>query len=85
MNRSGFITTLLVLAVLVGVGSAAFLVMRSPAFWYDVGAQFVAKALPQIVYVLTVRNTPEIEKQITVCARRGGRWDNFNKLCVENR
>jgi hypothetical protein len=61
--------------------SALFLgvmvVARSPNFWYGLLAAMVAAALPFI----SKRNTPEVEKEMQKCARMGGEWDNFNKVC----
>lgn len=77
----GIIVTALVVAVLLGVGSAAFLVMRSPAFWADLGKEIASKAFPQIVRVLTKRMTPEQEKAFRDCVRQGGEWDHHRKRC----
>lgn len=72
----GVIVSALVVAVLLGVGSAAFLVMRSPAFWGDVIQQLALKAWPQIKQVLTKRMTPEEEAEWrkAVLAGRGDEW-----------
>ena len=75
MNTT-LITVLLVAAVLTGVGAAAFLVMRSPAFWYDVGAQFVSNALPKLVALITKRMAPEEEEEWRK-AERAGRGDEW--------
>ena len=76
MNYPVLITVALVAAVLIGVGAAAFLVMRSPAFWYDVGAQFLNKAWPQILAVLTKRMTPE-EEAAYLKEYRAGRGEEW--------
>ena len=72
---------LLVLSVLIGVGGAGFLVMRSPAFWGDVIKELFSKAWPLIWAVLSKRMPPEQEKAMRDCIRRGGEWDNFRKRC----
>jgi hypothetical protein len=77
----GLIVSALVVAVLLGVGSAAFLVMRSPAFWGDVGKELFSKAWPQIWAVLSKRMDPEAEARWRECERRGGRWDHRRKRC----
>jgi hypothetical protein len=77
----GLVVSALVLAVLLGVGSAAFLVMRSPAFWADAAKQLGKALLPEITKIITKRNSPEIEKAMQDCYRRGGIWDNFKKKC----
>ena len=74
--NSTLITVLLVAAVLTGVGAAAFLVMRSPAFWYDVGAQFVSNALPKLVALVTKRMSPEDEASWRE-AEKAGRGDEW--------
>lgn len=53
------------------------IVAQSPNFWYGLLAAMVVAALP----FFTHRNTPEIEKKMQECVRRGGTWDNFNKRC----
>jgi hypothetical protein len=77
----GVIVSALVLAVLFGVGSAAFLVMRSPAFWGDVGKELFTKAWPQIWAVLSKRMDPDTEKAWRDCQRRGGKWNYHKRRC----
>lgn len=77
----GLIVFGLVMAVLLGVGSAAFLVMRSPAFWGDVVKELATKAWPQILGILTKRMDPETEARWRECQRRGGKWDHRRKRC----
>jgi hypothetical protein len=77
----GLIVFGLVMAVLLGVGSAAFLVMRSPAFWGDLVTQIASKAWPEIMKILTKRMDPETEKRWRECQRRGGKWDHVRKRC----
>lgn len=74
----GVIVSALVMAVLLGVGSAAFLVMRSPAFWGDVGKELLTKAWPQIWAVLSKRMVPEEEEDYRR-AYRAGRGDEWLK------
>jgi hypothetical protein len=67
----GVIVSALVLAVLLGVGSAAFLVMRSPAFWGDVGKELFSKAWPKIWAVLSKRMSEEEEAEWRKAQRQG--------------
>lgn len=77
----GLIVSALVMAVLLGVGSAAFLVMRSPAFWGDVGKELLTKAWPQIWAVLSKRMPPDQEQAMRDCYRRGGKWNHVRRRC----
>lgn len=77
----GVIVTALVVAALLGIGSAAFLVMRSPAFWGDVVKELATKAWPQIWAVLSKRMDPETEKAWRDCVRRGGKWNQHTRKC----
>lgn len=72
----GVIVSGLIVAVLVGITGAAFLVMRSPAFWGDVGKELLTKAWPQIWAVLSKRMTPEEEEDYRR-AYRAGRGDEW--------
>jgi hypothetical protein len=74
----GVIVSALVVAVLLGVGSAAFLVMRSPAFWADMGKELFSKAWPQIWRVLSKR-MPEDEEARWRKEQQAGRGDEWNK------
>jgi hypothetical protein len=74
----GLIVSALVVAVLLGVGSAAFLVMRSPAFWGDVGKELFSKAWPMIWAVLSKRMSPEEEAKWRK-EQLSGRGDEWNK------
>lgn len=51
--------------------------VRDPAFWGNMVVSIVRSMSP---YFLK-HNTPEIEKKMQECTRRGGTWDNFNKRC----
>ena len=72
----GLIVAALIAAVLIGVAAAAFLVMRSPAFWADAGKQLAAALLPAIVRVVTKRMPPEEEAEWRreQLAGRGDEW-----------
>ena len=70
------VVSALVAAVLIGVGAAAFLVMRSPAFWADAGKQLFNALLPAVLKYVGKRMTPEeeAEYQRAVRAGRGDEW-----------
>lgn len=69
------------LVVLLGLGAGAFLVAQRPAFWVEFGSRLLATFLPFAVRYVTKRNTPQVEKAMQDCYRRGGRWNNFTKRC----
>lgn len=75
MNET-LIVSALVAAVLIGVGAAAFLVMRSPTFWVDAGKQLGAALLPEIMRIFAKRMTPEEEEEYRR-AFRAGRGDEW--------
>lgn len=70
-----------VLALFVCLGVATYFVARSPSFWIGLVKQVFALAVPDILEYLKARNTPDVEKEMQSCVRRGGEWDNFNKKC----
>ena len=67
----GLIVALLVAAVLIGVAAAAFLVMRSPAFWADAGRQLFNAIMPEVIRVVSKRMTPEEEAEWRRAERQG--------------
>lgn len=75
----GLIVSALVVAVLIGVGAAAFLVMRTPAFWLDLGQQLVQRLTPEVIKYLTKPLSPEDQKKLDKARRLPGEWDNFKK------
>ena len=81
----GLVVALLVAAVLIGVGAAAFLVMRSPAFWADAGKQLVTALLPAVIRAISKRMPPEEEAEWRA-AQRAGRGDEWiRKRMTRNR
>ena len=59
----GLVVFSLVVAVLIGVGAASFLVMRTPAFWGEVISELATKAWPQIWAVLSKRMPADQEAE----------------------
>lgn len=72
---------LAILVLFVGLGGGAFLVAQRPSFWIGLGKAVVTAALPAIVKVVSKRMTPEQEKALQDCRRRGGEWDHIRKKC----
>lgn len=65
----------------IGIGAGGYLVAQRPTFWLGLGNVLLTKAWPYIAAYVTRRNTPEIEKAMQDCYRRGGKWNNFRKRC----
>ena len=66
-----------VVVLLVGLGAGGFLVVQRPSFWLGIFSAALTSLLPHI----TKRMTPEQEKALQECHRRGGNWDHFRKKC----
>jgi hypothetical protein len=66
-----------VVVLLVGLGAGGFLVVQRPSFWLGIFSAALTGLLPHI----TKRMTPEQEKALQECHRRGGNWDHFRKKC----
>ena len=73
------IVSLLVLAVLTGVGAASFFVIRSPAFWAEVGEKLLRALLPKIIEIVSARMPPEKEAEFRRTILQGREWDHVNK------
>ena len=76
-----WVAVALVVAVLIGVAGGTAIVVRSPTFWVGMGKAVVAALIPAVVRVVSKRMTPEQEKALQDCVRRGGEWDHANKRC----
>lgn len=68
-------------ALLVGVGAGGFLVAQRPSFWLGLASAAIRPLLPLIKDYVLRRNSPDVEKAMQDCIRRGGKWDNFRKRC----
>ena len=66
-----------VLVLLLGLGGGAFLVAQRPSFWLGLATAVFTAVLP----LLAKRMTPEQEKAMQDCHRRGGEWDHIRKRC----
>lgn len=67
--------------VIVGLLAGGYIAAQRPAFWIEFGTRIGQIAWPYIVDYVTRRNSPEVEKAMQLCLRRGGEWDNFRKTC----
>jgi len=74
----GVIVFALIVAVLIGVGAASFLVLRTPAFWGEVVRELATKAWPQVLAILSKRMTPQEEAEWRK-AERAGRGDEWRR------
>lgn len=52
--------------------------------WFYLKPVIVTKVLPVIVKYFA-RNSRSVEEEMADCVRKGGRWDNFQKKCVETK
>jgi len=66
-----------IVVLLVGIGAGGFLVAQRPSFWLGLASAVFMAVLPH----LAKRMTPEKEKELQDCLRRGGEWDHFKKRC----
>jgi hypothetical protein len=66
-----------IVVMLLGVGSGGFLIAQRPDFWLSMAGSIIREAIP----VLKERMTPEKEKEMQTCIRRGGQWDHIKKRC----
>jgi len=73
--------------VIVGLGliAGAFLFARRPEFWIEFGYRLFQRLWPFVWAFVSKRMSPEDEKAMRDCARRGGEWDNFAKKCRNKR
>jgi hypothetical protein len=52
---------LLLLAAMIGVGAAAFLVARSPSFWIDLVKIVLGQAMPNIWKIVRPKNLTKVQ------------------------
>lgn len=82
----GFILAVgIVLPVGIGLGLGAYRAAQSPKVMAEAAALIFRSALPILSELVLKRNTPAVERQMQECHRRGMRWDNFKKRCVDHR
>ena len=72
-----FIEIAAIIVLLLGIGAGGFLVAQRPTFWLGMASAVLTALIP----ILGKRMTPEKEKELQDCLRRGGEWDHFNKRC----
>jgi hypothetical protein len=82
----GFILAVaLLLPVGVGLGLGAYRAVQNPSFLGSVAAAALSAAGPILKELVLRRNPPDVERRMQECFRKGGRWDNFKKRCLEPR
>lgn len=69
------------IVVLSGLGAGAFLFAQRPSFWIEFGVRLGQRLGP----VIFKRMSPEKEKELHDCIRRGGEWDHFRKKCRDRK
>jgi hypothetical protein len=69
------------IVVLLGLGAGVVLFAQRPSFWIEFGVRLGQRLWP----VITKRMSPEKEKELHDCIRRGGEWDNFRKKCRDRK
>lgn len=72
----GFISALLIGAI---IGS--ILLFRNPGNWVGFVGYAVKKLRPIILAYMFKRMSPDKEKELHDCIRRGGEWDHIRKRC----
>jgi hypothetical protein len=71
--------------ICIGLLAGAYIAGQRPSFWLEFGTRLFAAVRPLVWDFLTKRMSPEDEKRMQDCYRRGGTWDNFRKKCRENK
>lgn len=71
----------LLLAVLLGLGSAAFLVGQRPSFWFGLGVVLFRAGWPHLLAYVTKRMPAEEEDAWRKCQLRGGKWNHRTRRC----
>jgi hypothetical protein len=66
-----------IVVLLIGIGAGGYLVAQRPTFWFGLGVVMFKAAWPY----LSKRMTPEQEKAMQDCHRRGGEWDHIRRRC----
>lgn len=81
-----WVDILLLIAALVGVGAACFLVARTPDFWVGLAIVVLQRAWPYLVKAFIAASvyigkpmSPEDEKAWHQSIRRAEEWDPFRK------
>jgi hypothetical protein len=67
--------------VLVGLLAGGYIAAQRPTFWIEFGGRLLRKLWPLLFAYFTKRMSPEKEKEMQDCFRRGGQWDPVRKRC----
>lgn len=70
-----------IVVLFLGIAAGGFLVSQRPTFWAGLFAVLIQTVYPYIARYVSARMTPEQEKEMHDCVRRGGEWDSFRKRC----
>jgi hypothetical protein len=68
-----------IVVLFIGIGAGGFLVAQRPSFWLGLMTAAIKAALPAILK----RMSPEKEREMHDCIRRGGEWDHLRKRCKQ--
>lgn len=68
--------TVLLIVAAVGIGAGAFMVARSPVFWFDMWGELWKRLLPFILK----RMPPEDEKEWRELNKRAAQKEDFKKF-----
>jgi hypothetical protein len=71
----------LLAALLIGIAAGVALILQRPSFWVGLGTEVVRRVTPVLIRLITKRMSPEDERRMQDCYRRGGHWNNFKKRC----
>lgn len=70
-----------ILVLLIAVGLGAFSYFRTPKPYIDFAKIAFENLKPVVLQILLKRMSPEKEKELHECLRRGGEWDPVRKRC----
>lgn len=71
--------------VVIGLLAGVYVAAQRPSFWVEFGGRVVSALSPMVWAYISKRNSPDIERRMQECYRRGGEWDNFRKKCKDRR
>jgi hypothetical protein len=72
-----YISVILFIFALLGLTAGAFMVARSPSFWFGMGEEVFKRMIP----IILKRMPPEEEEAWRKCQLRGGKWNFRTKKC----
>lgn len=81
MSTDTLLITAFLTVLLIAAGLGAFTFFRSPQAYIAFGKIALEKLRPIILAYILKRMSPEKEKEMQECIRRGGEWDPHRKRC----